>query len=166
MGKPRIEIEDRVAKEPMSGCWIWMGPVNANGYGLSGHGKLAHRVSYERSDGEIPSGLDLMHLCHNRLCVNPAHLQPGTRRENVMMSVRDNRWNPELRSEKQKAVRARMIKNGKPYGANAKFSELQIKGIRTLANLGISSKAIGLSLGVTCTAIRSICNRKAYAYVD
>jgi hypothetical protein len=59
-----------------------------------------------------------------------------------------------------------MIKNGKPYGANAKFSELQIKGIRTLANLGISSKAIGLSLGVTCTAIRSICNRKAYAYVD
>jgi len=166
MTRQRIEIEDRVTKEPMSGCWLWMGPVNANGYGLSGHGKLAHRVSYEGSEGEIPKGLDLMHICHNRLCVNPAHLEPGTRQENVMMSVRDGRWNSELRSQKQKAVRAKMVKNGKLYGATAKFSELQIKGIRKLAEFGISNKAIGLSLGVTGTAIRSICTRKAYAYVD
>jgi len=166
MTRQRIEIEDRVTKEPMSGCWLWMGPVNANGYGLSGHGKLAHRVSYEGSEGEIPKGLDLMHICHNRLCVNPAHLEPGTRQENVMMSVRDGRWNSELRSQKQKAVRAKMVKNGKLYGANAKFSDLQIKGIRKLAEFGISNKALGLSLGVTCTAIRSIRNRKAYAYVD
>jgi len=140
--------------------------MNANGYGIAGHGKLAHRLSYSLAVGEIPKGLDMMHLCHNRICINPDHLRPGTRKENVDMSVRDGRWNNALRSEKQKAVRERRSKNGYLIGCFRKFTEPQVKAIRKLADLGIHTKAIGASLGVTSQAIRAICKRKAYAYVD
>ena len=105
-------MENMCAKEPMSGCWIWEKRTNAGGYGMARAGELAHRVCYELAGNEIPKGLDLMHLCHNRLCINPAHLRPGTRKENVMMSVNANRWNLALRSEKQKANRAKLSRNG------------------------------------------------------
>src|SRR5699024_1617461 len=48
--------------------------------------KLAHRVSYETFAGPIPEGLDLDHLCRNRSCVNPEHLEPVTRSENLRRS--------------------------------------------------------------------------------
>lgn len=74
-----------VGKLP-SGCWQWTGYVTPQGYGLSAlHGKksLAHRVSYSLLVGDVPEGLDLDHICRNRSCVNPAHLEPVTRSENL-----------------------------------------------------------------------------------
>lgn len=69
-------------------CWIWRGPVNADGYGRFTPGsstqKSAHRVTYEEVFGPIPTGLQLDHRCRNRTCVNPLHLEPVTARENVM----------------------------------------------------------------------------------
>ena len=158
-------MENMCAKEPMSGCWIWEKRTNAGGYGMARAGELAHRVCYELAGNEIPKGLDLMHLCHNRLCINPAHLRPGTRKENVMMSVNANRWNLALRSEKQKANRAKLSRNGFLYGLNARFTEIQVKGIRKLAEFGISKSEIGKSLNVTRQCINAICKRKAYRYV-
>jgi hypothetical protein len=64
-------------------CWLWKGHVGPNGYGYAGKGKLAHRVVYEALVGPIPDGLDLDHLCRVRACVNPAHLEPVTRAENL-----------------------------------------------------------------------------------
>jgi hypothetical protein len=64
-------------------CWIWTGAKQSRGYG-NFQSKLAHRVSYERYVGKIPDGLTLDHLCRNRLCVNPAHLEPVSQYKNNM----------------------------------------------------------------------------------
>lgn len=68
-------------------CWEWTGALfQGTGYGqvwADGTTRLAHRVVYELLVGPIPVGLDLDHLCRNRSCVNPAHLEPVTRRVNV-----------------------------------------------------------------------------------
>lgn len=74
---------DNYVPEPNTGCWLWLGAVS-NGYGRALGGKLAHRLMYEREVGAVPDGLDLDHLCRVRSCVNPAHLEPVTRRENLL----------------------------------------------------------------------------------
>lgn len=80
---------ERMTKVDDHGCWIWQGaPTNA-GYGamtIAQGRKPAHRVSYETYVGPIPDGLVIDHLCRVRMCVNPAHLEAVTQRENVMRS--------------------------------------------------------------------------------
>jgi hypothetical protein len=69
------------------GCWNWTGALSRNGYGRfgpqAGLTVGAHRFAYELLVGPIPEGLDLDHLCRNRRCVNPAHLEPVGRSENL-----------------------------------------------------------------------------------
>lgn len=67
-------------------CWLWTGARTGAGYGKlyrNGRAVEAHRVAYELFVGPIPPGLDLDHLCRNRACVNPAHLEPVTRSVNL-----------------------------------------------------------------------------------
>lgn len=72
-----------------SGCWVFTGSTTPGGYGtirLGGRkssGRVAHRVMWEAVNGPVPDGLDLDHLCRVRACVNPDHLEPVTRAENV-----------------------------------------------------------------------------------
>lgn len=62
-------------------CWLWVGPVH-KGYGKFG-GTTAHRHIYKLMVGPIPKGLELDHVCMKPLCVNPTHLEPVTRAENM-----------------------------------------------------------------------------------
>lgn len=67
-------------------CWVWNGTVGKNGYGkttLKSVHMSAHTASYKLFVGDIPKGLHLDHLCRNKLCVNPSHLEPVTPGENV-----------------------------------------------------------------------------------
>lgn len=64
-----------------SGCHVWTGRVSRYGYGMFGD-QLAHRVAWIRERGPVPEGLELDHLCGNRLCINLVHLEPVTRAEN------------------------------------------------------------------------------------
>jgi len=71
--------------EPNSGCWLWFGACNENGYGIITRDKeniKAHRFSYERSKGAIPEKWEIDHLCRNKSCVNPDHLEVVTHGEN------------------------------------------------------------------------------------
>lgn len=77
---------ERVVKS--NGCWEWTGPCSDGGYGVIStggrEGRLlrTHRVAYELLSGPIPDGLHIDHLCKNRKCCNPAHLEPVTQAEN------------------------------------------------------------------------------------
>jgi hypothetical protein len=69
------------------GCWLWIGGKTRGGYGkfqLCSKTCLAHRVAYELFIGPIDCGLQIDHLCRNRGCVNPEHLEPVTCRENLL----------------------------------------------------------------------------------
>lgn len=74
-----------------AGCWSWQGCDNGVGYGqIRWHNKqrYAHRIAYEHLIGSVPPGLDLDHLCRNRGCCNPAHLEPVTRSVNLRRGTR------------------------------------------------------------------------------
>jgi hypothetical protein len=72
--------------ERTEGCWNWLGHLDIEGYGMFFHlrrSDRAHRVSYETFIGPIPDGLVIDHLCFNKACVNPLHLEPVTIKENT-----------------------------------------------------------------------------------
>lgn len=92
MAKSVLErFEEKVMVDPNSGCWLWTRGLNPGGYGSFFYEKRpsiqAHRAAYLLYVGPIPSGMELDHLCRMRSCVNPNHLEPVTRQENLRRGI-------------------------------------------------------------------------------
>ncbi len=77
----------KVDKTPA--CWLWTDTPNHDGYGRFKADRkiMAHRFAYEEANGPVPEGLELDHLCRNRLCVRPDHLEAVTHTENVRRAL-------------------------------------------------------------------------------
>lgn len=114
----RVEVSDE-------GCWIW--PSSSGDYG-SFRGRMAHRASWELYRGPIPEGLYILHRCDHTgaafarpSCVNPAHLAPGTPRDNRLDVLRAQR------RERAEDLRREPIEIWIPSGASERLVDLAAK---------------------------------------
>jgi hypothetical protein len=86
-GTVEHRLESRIARpEGFFGCWLWTGRPSTKGYGklrVDGKHWRAHRLAYIWWRGGFPEELDIDHLCRVRMCVNPWHMEPVTRGDNV-----------------------------------------------------------------------------------
>jgi hypothetical protein len=86
----RKDIRERLqrlsAPDIQSGCWNWRRAVGSSGYPhikVGGRERSAARVSFEAFCGPMPDGYEPDHLCRNRRCINPGHIEAVTRAENI-----------------------------------------------------------------------------------
>ena len=131
-------------------CWLWTGYCHRNGYGQFGYeGKLwrAHRFSYFLANGELPTPpLIIRHKCKSKNCVNPEHLEPGTKKQNQADRVRDG---TDSRGEKHGQV---------------KLTEMQVKEIRQRHTE--KQTDLAKEFGVANNTISKIILRKYWAWLE
>lgn len=138
--RPGSKVGHRV--DERTGCWEWCGARASNGYGVVGipgtrRTTQAHRFYFKRERGPIPEGMDLDHLCRNRGCVNPHHLEAVSRFTN--------------------AIR----------GARAKMAPDTVRLLRAKYKAGgVSQTRLGAEFGIDNSVVSDIVNRRTWKYVD
>ncbi|MGN8022265.1 HNH endonuclease signature motif containing protein [Phyllobacterium sp. 22229] len=128
-------------------CHEWNGFVAKSGYGqIHNRGKACyvHRVSYEIANGPIPQGLQVLHHCDNRICVNPDHLFVGTLQENMDDMV------------------SKLRQAHGPYCFHAKLTVKEVHEIRASRQ---RQRVLAERFGVSCSSISMIRAHKIWRYV-
>lgn len=137
-----------------NGCFIVTSHrINADGYGYMYWEKREqrlHRFVYEECFGSIPDGLVVRHMCDNRSCINPEHLELGTPKENVADMY--------LRNRKIAPIGE---KNGRSL-----ITEETARKIKTMLDQGMKQTQIARVLGVSFTIVHRVKNRKSWKHVD
>lgn len=149
MASLRKRLWDLAMPEPNSGCWLFTGYLDRGGYGIIALDKRtrigAHRASYWAHKGES-GGLDILHSCDVRCCVNPDHLWTGTHVENMADMVGKGR------------------SHRKPGSAHtqAKLTENDVIDIRASELHGAE---LARRYGMSRTTIYDILNRKIWKHI-
>jgi DNA-directed RNA polymerase specialized sigma subunit len=122
-------------------CWLWTGALDGRYSLLSIDGIVykGHRLSYLHHHGKIQEGLVVRHKCLNKHCVNPNHLETGTKQENAIDMFRDKTM-------------------------KLKLTEEQVLDIRS--RTGQSNTQIGKEFGVSRKMISKIINRESWKHIN
>lgn len=149
--RPVRTLADKLAEysRPVeTGCVVWLRALDRDGYGIvhdEENKKLrAHIAAYNLNKGSIPPGIEIRHTCHVRCCVNPEHLELGTRSDNARDMTRAGR-------------QAMGSKN-----ASAKLSEQDVLRIRESK---LASKELASIYGVSQVTINKILSRRSWKHI-
>jgi hypothetical protein len=141
----RDYIEDRIEVDPVTECWNWQGFKDGKGYGRSSLSQKrfgrqgAHQHSYLTYNGDIPAGMQVMHMCDNPSCCNPHHLKLGTHAENM----------------------ADMVAKGRRAGVKVKLTDAQVKEVRqkykpTVVTIEMLAKEYGVHVNTISYILRGL----------
>lgn len=184
-GKP-LPVEPRfwaqVDQRGPDDCWLWRGARYSAGYGklcVLGRARGAHRVSLWLAGGiDLDSDLYALHSCDNRLCVNPAHLRPGTQKENIadgfargrMISqtdpsriLRGDDHPARKRADLREQISRRQLGEG---SHRAKLTEADIRGIFAMRARRTTQQEIANQFGVSREQVGQILRRQAWPHLE
>ena len=138
------------------GCWFWIGANNET-YGLFWWSEYkrkvgAHCASHMLFLGPVPDGLDVCHSCDTPLCVNPAHLFIGTRRQNILDAGAKNRmYRPDTNGTKN---------------VNAKLNPDLVREVRAAVASGTTRTAVAKHYSVALNTVSNIAARRTWRTVE
>ena len=144
----------KVDKRGPDECWPWTASTVGGGYGQIGRGgrgggnEIAHRLSWMIANGPIPEGLYILHSCDNPICVNPAHLSPGTQKRNL--------------DDMAAKGRANRIGARGERGGLAKLTWPKVEKIRSKYKEGARQVDLAKEFGVSQATISEIVRRKTW----
>lgn len=153
---PVVPVAHRILRlitvHPKTRCWIWLGGGRGPGYGAitlprPQRTELVHRASFEAFVGRVPDGIEVLHRCDRRRCVNPDHLFLGTQSDNILDCSK----------------KGRLVDNRGERHGMAKLDESSVKQIRAST---LSNGLLAQKFGVCDSTIRFIKSRKLWRHVS
>jgi len=186
MRTPEDRFWDKVRRGDK--CWLWVGARSSTGYGqIAAAGRLvyAHRFAYELLVGDIPETLQIDHLCRNRACVNPDHMEAVTQRVNILRGEstaarnaakthcrrghpfdeantihlsRGGRQCRTCHSERERGADKKLrTRSGRKAGDRSrKLDAATAEQIRLLRDEGLSYRRLALRFGVASSTIEAV----------
>lgn len=136
-----------------NGCWLWTASVVRGGYGqfkIADKNHIAHRLSFADHYGKIPDGMNALHKCDVRNCVNPEHLYAGTAQDNVDDMLRRGRARPAFGEDHH----------------HSKLTGEQVAEIRrAYKGGGVTQEALGREYGIAQSCVSKVVQREAWGHV-
>jgi hypothetical protein len=154
--KLRRRLRSNIIRASETLCWLWRGSRQTGGYGqisIAGQRWLAHRAAWRAWRGEIPHGLNVLHICDNRRCINPKHLFLGTARDNYLDAVQKGRMRAVLDPRHTRKPR------------HNKLTDAQVSEIRRWRAHRMPLRQIAERYGISITHVHQIATYKRKAHV-
>jgi hypothetical protein len=155
------------ARASTSGCWIWQGSIDKDGYGNFSIGKRsckAHRVSWALANGKEPGGLLVCHACDTPACIHPQHLFLGTTQDNIADKMAKGRQRAGAGSRHGSKTYPESRKRGLEL-PQTKLTPAQVRWVRVAADTGRSNGSIAKALGVHHLTVGKILKGETWSWL-